>query len=558
MGAATAEVPALVEATSESGVTYRWRLGEGLQQGETTDAVVIFSPRASRAGIKGALLDELSGVLVLMPEGVKHEEKKAGEVSPSDISMAAAERLITEMAERERKGKWADIEQPPEFDCEMRDALAARGYLLEMGREYGVRRFFLVGVGEGAGFATLFAARFPALADGLVLVDVERCELAGTGEHGGGILQIPIVMTTTAGGKRGHETALLRAAYAENGHEMVRVCRVDGGDGSEKTAAEMADAVRRGVAWCDAMTRRGEGAADDVLSLSRGLADDPRWLGAARRSLERLLPKKEEEDESASDGAVMMDLSGVAIGKPGDMLDDVSEKVRGRAEEMIGLIDEQALRHVWTLRGGCADVKMFVLDGSAWLGHVAAIREEWRGVPLVERYLHECGYAAMVDAHNEAAAEMWEVWDGEAAGSVKDEGAFFRRATAAFGGCYASEYLPRDCEERLRGMYARREALGLDGEALEQFERVTLYAESMEKGRGYTAEVNTAWDVEGSVLGLVDPEENVWPLAGADAEEAGSESEETMGSEAADAEEKSASEKKAAPEEMEESDGVKW
>ncbi len=512
----------LYTTRSAEGIAYRWRLGEGTPLGETTDAVVIFGGMAIGDSFEAALLDELHEPLVLIPEGVTHEEEPI-EVSPTDISEEAADRLIAAM-EADERGEPGAQTPPPGFACDMRDALAVRSYLLEMGRTFGVRRFYLVGFGEGAGFATLFAGRFPALADAMVLVDAKRCELADLGEHGrgggGGVVHVPIVFIDTRpegdAPAASADTALLAAMYRLNTHEMVRVQRLEPAANEEAGARDAANAafVAEAITWSDAMTAWGEDAPARVLGGAEGLAggeDGGRWLGAARQALARLV-----ETPGTSQDEPGFESFGMAMTTPGEALEDVPDDTRAKAAAMIARIDEQALRHVWTLRGERRSVDTLVLDGSAWLGHVAAVREAYRGVPLVERYVHESGYAALVERHDAAVDALWEAWaaasvdDGEPEGSR--DARLFAEAVRLLGDCYASDFLPADLLPRLEGIYARRDALELSEEALEQYERVRLFAASMEAGRARAALIDKTWDAARPIAGLVRDDENIWPI----------------------------------------------
>jgi hypothetical protein len=88
---------------------------------------------------------------------------------------------------------------------------------------------------------------------------------------------------------------------------------------------------------------------------------------------------------------------------------NVDEKTLATAKEWIEKIEAAGASHVDASRHD-AKKKDVKLDDAPWIGHVVAMREDFRGVDSVEAFLREIDFDKQVDAQEKHARAALDAW----------------------------------------------------------------------------------------------------------------------------------------------------
>ena len=78
------------------------------------------------------------------------------------------------------------------------------------------------------------------------------------------------------------------------------------------------------------------------------------------------------------------------------------------------------------------------LDGKAWLGHLLPLREDFRGIESVEKFLTEIGFDKAAEAQAKAAKPLYDAWYGEG----KSESDCATAVLETIGKCFLVDGLP--------------------------------------------------------------------------------------------------------------------
>jgi predicted esterase len=410
---------------STDGLRFAWRLPEGFDPASGVDAVVLLHPRGADFRWGAATFTDVPEA----PPG------------PARTRLIISVDGTAPFAGRPNVRSW----EAQEFQ-----ALHFRDFLLQMTREFPVQRVFLAGQGEGGAFAVYFAMRFPALADGVVVQSAALFDGEPTGKT-----NIPLVFVH---GSSDSITPLARAfaarsAFEDAGSTSARV-RVAPGLNDFANPARIAE----GLDYAKGLRSMDEG---EVLSAARAIltpkpADEvgyrgPVWFAGARE--------------------VLLRLTGTGV----EPLEDVAAETRVSAQTLLDRIDAHAEAHLAVLRPVVGpSAALLGPDGGAWLGHLLALREDFRGVPAVEAFIAEIGFDAVQAEHRALAAEFRDRWDPDAG----EPGEQFAGAVDAFGGAFLSWTLPLDVGGRCRAWARRAGELKIPPETAAQVEVV----ENVDKG----------------------------------------------------------------------------
>lgn len=413
---------------SADGLRFAWRLPLNAQPSVAYDAVVFLHP--ARADFRWGL-DNLMGDPG--PAGAQHARIV--------ISVDG----VASLPGRENVRTWEGSDD---------QALRFRDFLLQMTRELPVQRVYLAGYGAGGSFAAYFAMRFPAVADGVVVQSAALFEGEPKGKtnvpmiflHGSADSVTPLAVAFDA-----------RASCEEAGTRTARV-RV------MPEYNDFASPVRIGEC-VDYLVGIRSNDAGEVLEAARAMltpkpADEtdyqgPVWFAGAREVLLRLTGEQEGVDEP---------------------LEDVPGATRAEAEALLKRLDAHAEAHLKILRPAVGqDAALLGPDGGDWLGHLLAVREDFRGFPGVESWIAQIGFDAVQAEHRRIAREFTEAWAPTAVGAEAER---MDLAAEAIPGAMLSWTLPLDAASRCRVWGRRATELKLSEESLKSLEAI----ENVERG----------------------------------------------------------------------------
>ncbi len=410
---------------TREGLRYTWTLPRDYKKGEGYDLVILCHPdRADfRWGTQNHPTPETAG-----DRGFR----------PGDIVVAI-------------DGTSADARTPDirSFEPGADAIIHFRDLVLEVSRTFPVNRIYLYGMGGGGAFVQCFAAAFPALADGMVAhgcAAPSDCVKKGTTPlvlmHGAKDLIVPLHVCFDA-----------RRAYADADHRNVRIRVLQSFNDfpNPVRASECLD-------WVKAMrTDDPAQALDSIRAMLTPKRPDEYeyrtcvWFGAAREALSRL------------------------VGAGENPIKNVPAETAAAARALIDRIEAEGARHVAVLRPlvDRAGLSAQPLDGKPWLGHLVALREDFRGVNSVEEFIAAIGFDALAAEHDSAAAGFAESWSPDG-----DPVAAFDEAVDAIRTCWLSQLLPMGIGPRMRFIARKADELKIAPDVMEKFE----YFQNWEKG----------------------------------------------------------------------------
>ena len=304
------------------------------------------------------------------------------------------------------------------------DAKAMHAFLGELRQEFKIDRIFLYGHSQGGFFVVYYAGEYPADVAGVVAHASGHWGWSKTGKpvkkvaisfmHG---TMDPVVPYRQSVGSRDQ--------YAKQSFPMLnlrRLSRYNHWPNGVRASEE--------VAWCDGMTtsqpEQALAAAEWILKPKP--ADEYQWqtvVGAAgaRAVLRRLV----------DDGH-----------KP---FSDVAPAVRKKAKTLIQELEKAGAAHVKALAAAVGkSVGSAKLNGKPWLGHIVALREDFRGVDTVEAFVKAIGYDAARKKHLKATKAIFDAWYSR----KKDDGKLVRAVLKTLPKVFLYEGLPPQLGKRMR------------------------------------------------------------------------------------------------------------
>lgn len=413
-------------ANESEGLRYTWRLPSTYTRGQSYDLVVVCHPAG--ADFRWAEAN-------LAPAAFR----------PSSIVVGVNGTSETDDGART-------------FRESRRDVIDFRDFVLEMTRSFPVDRIFLYGHAEGGAFVVFAASQFPGLTEGVV------ASASGIWDHTiivGGIHAVPIAFVHATSDPAVPYTKSIKArdTFAEAGHELLLLRRLDGCDHVPHAAL-----AGECIDWCAGMsTVRADtalAAAESLLNTDRKTidgCDTTNLFGGAYRILRRVTLETEHQVEESDDDQ------------------------RAKARAMLERIDAHAARHVELLRKDLKAPSDLVLglgdDNGAWLGHLLALREDFRGVPAVERFVEEIGFDQAAANQREAATNLLDAWYGP-----RPEKSKFEIVVTSLSECYLLDSLPTTIIAEMAKLHARANELQLTQEFIENYGAVETWAAARQHG----------------------------------------------------------------------------
>lgn len=338
------------------------------------------------------------------------------------------------------------------FLGEPKDAELFRDFLAEMRATFAVDSVFLYGHSQGGFFVPYYMGLFPGTVAGGVAhasgawnwskTPKELKKLALVFMHGS---SDPVVPYGQSPGSRDY--------YVEKGFALAHLRRL-------ANYNHWPNAVRatEELDWCQGMTCADprEALACALAMLRAKPADEYQWtsvvdFSGARLVLERLL------------------------GKGPAPIADVPEDVAKDAREWSARIDEAGEAHVKELRPLLPKKGALALDGKPWLGHLLPLREDFRGVEPVEKFLAEIGFDKAAEAHAKAAKPLYDAWYGD-----KTEAACAEAVLESIGKCFLVDGLPANLRERMQAWKSKK--VEVSPKAARKWADWELYAKGLDDG----------------------------------------------------------------------------
>jgi predicted esterase len=350
------------------------------------------------------------------------------------------------------------------------DADAFAAFLAEMRAVFHPAHVLLYGHSQGSFFVCYFLGEHPDLVDGVVAhasgvwtwtrysADVSRVPIVLM--HGTADPVVPYAQS--AGG---------RDWYIQQGHSMVQLRRLPGynhwpnGD----RASECLD-------WCIGMG-----------------TDDPARALATAESVLRLKGRDEYGYESAPWFSGAMDVLRRFQDKgPRPFAKEALEKagpaLMARASALAQRVEAAGAAHAAKVREQVKSRDDLKLDGRPWLGHLLALREDFRGVEGVEALARELGLDAAAGERARAAGPLLAAWHGQGPPAEK-----FRAAAEALPACFLYDGLPADFGAQMERWFRASAENGLGADAGRLYGAVARWRSGRDEGLKEYGEIWSAW-----------------------------------------------------------------
>lgn len=338
------------------------------------------------------------------------------------------------------------------FLGEKKDADAFAAFLGEMKSAFAIKDVFLYGHSQGGFFVVYFAGEHPGLVAGVVAhasgswnwskmtAPVKKVAIAFM--HG---TLDPVVPYWQSPGARD--------AYVKEGFKLVHLRRL-------QDYNHWPNAVRANecLDWCEGMTTSDPATALDAVKriLEPKKADEYQWttvvgFSGAREVLRRF------------------DGKGVAP------LANVDPKLLASAADLAKKVEDQGAKHVKALEKDVPSKDKLKLGGD-WLGHLIALREDFRGIESVEAYIKKIGYDDALEAESKTSGEIFRAW------KTNDSKKTFETVVESIGGAFLVEGFPVELTSKMDEWKAQAKTLGIGDKSLKKYADFAAWKSGWEKG----------------------------------------------------------------------------
>lgn len=351
------------------------------------------------------------------------------------------------------------------FSSEKKDADAFQTFLVEVTNTFGVERVLLYGHVEGGTFALYFAGEHPEMIAGVVAHDgapIAPPKLAPEAPK-----PVIVFMHGTIDPDDFFAHSLdARAAWSKAGFPLVHLRRLEHAsyEPNPRRANEELD-------WCDAMTTaKPEVALGVAIELASVSKSDPSRM------------------QTATDFGGTREILRRFEGKGPAPFAAVDANNAARAKELTEKIEAAGAQHVLALKKAIPKKKDLKLDGKLPIGHLAAMREDFRGVESVEAYVRDLGYDALFESQQKPANAILDVWRKN-----KEPKVTFDVALENLSKAWLYEGLPPDFAETLRAWKRDEKKLGLSSRGLKSWPVLDEWQRSWDDGLKEYAEIWKEW-----------------------------------------------------------------
>jgi len=349
------------------------------------------------------------------------------------------------------------------FLGEKKDVDAFHELLVELRERFAVDRVFLYGHSQGGFFVAYYAGERPEDIAGVVA----HASGAWSGSKTtGGVRDLPIVFLhgtadpvvpyTNSTGTRDH--------YRKQGLDLARLRRLPGYN-------HWPNSVRAGecLDWCAGMV-----AKDAAYAFSR--------------AEELLRPKGKDsvEYQTAVDFAGAASILERFTAKSPRKLEKIPKAAASAAKALLAKVDAAGKEHRQKiqkgLRGGLR------LDGGAWLGHLLAVREDFRGVPSIEELCAALSFDERAAEHAAAARRALAPWYDD-----RPPAAIYSAAVEEIPNAFLSDAWPVGYAEKLVEWHAAAEANAIPAKDRARFAAVEAWRRGLEEGEKAYRELWLGW-----------------------------------------------------------------
>lgn len=351
------------------------------------------------------------------------------------------------------------------FLGDKKDVDAFQAFLVEMRQTFAVDHIFLYGHSQGGFFVTYFAGEHPEMISGVVAhasgawnfakMSKDEHKVAIAFMHGTADPVVPFRQSPAA-----------RDTYEKAGFELVHLRRLENYN-------HWPNAVRANetLDWCQGMTtdKPEEALAIAIDILRDKKTDEYRWEAPVGYSAARDVLRRLE-------------------GKGPVPFKDVPEVTASQAKTWIANIDEAGALHVATLKKELARRKDLKLDGKPWLGHLIALREDFRGVESVEAYVKEMGFDETLATQTKAVEPVMTAWYGE-----KPPKAIFESVVDVLAKTFLFEGYPPDLAAKMKEWKNDAAKLGITPKVLKKYPDFEAWQAGWEDGSKQYASVWKKW-----------------------------------------------------------------
>lgn len=418
-------------AKSSGGLRYTWVVpAEPRPEGE----------RAMTVLLHGTGLDHRWG----------HANHPAGSFRPHDVVISVEGTSPGQGESRLFLGKKEDVE-----------SFAA--FLAEMRTKFAVDRVLLYGHSQGGFFVAYYAGERPETIAGAV------AHASGTWSGTrtkGGIEEVPLVFlhgtadpVVTYGNSVG-----TRDSFVKQGLDLVRLRRMPGYN-------HWPNAVRTAecLTWCEGMVTKDAGYA----------------LACAE---ELLRPKGKDSVQyrMAVDFSGAASILGRFSSKSEHALGKTPSGAKKRAQVLMRAIEKHAAEHRKKIQNGLR--KDLRLDGRPWLGHLLAVREDFRGVPTIEELAKAVRFDERRAEQAKAVGRMLSPWyDGKPPAEI------VAAAVRELPDAHLHDVWPVGYGEKLTEWLAAADEHGIDPKVRAQGAVVEAWRKGLEDGREAYRETWLEW-----------------------------------------------------------------
>lgn len=340
-----------------------------------------------------------------------------------------------------------------------KDAEAIADFIVEVSKAFHSNRVYLYGHSQGSFFVCYFLGLHPELVDGVI---AHASGVWTWTQYNADVAAIPIAFlhgTNDPVVPYGQSVGG-RDWYRDQGHRTVQLRRMPGynhwpnGD----RASECLD-------WCIGMRTDDPAqalAAAEAMLRPKGVDeygfDTAPWFSGARDVLRRFegggpRPFDSSSPEKAGTG------------------------VKDRARELTARVEAAGTAHVAKLREQIKSRDDLKLDGRPWLGHILALREDFRGVESAEAFRKELGYDDLIKEQTKTARDFLMVWWDRRTPAEK-----FAAATTALPDCFLLDTLPSGMGNQLETWFKAAEENRLAPDAARAYAPVAQWRSAMSEG----------------------------------------------------------------------------
>lgn len=341
------------------------------------------------------------------------------------------------------------------FLGEPKDVERFHEFLEEMKERFGTDRAFLYGHSQGSFFALHYAGERPADLVGVCAHASGLWNWSKTGRatkdvaiaflHGSADPVVPYGQSVAARDHlRGLGLPLLHLRRLQSYNHWPNAVR------SDET-----------LGWCEGMTCPDPARA---LALAERLAtakpaDEYQWttvpaFAAAREILRR-----------------------IETGKPRPFGAEPDARTKAAAKALAARIEAHAKEHVAALKKQLPAKKALVLDASSdWLGHLSALRDDFRGVDVVEAFVAELGIDELALRHAKESGKLFEAWYGD------DPRATCEAALEVLPRAFLVDAYPPDLAEAISGWRGKAKDWRLGKKELAALELAEAWAKGRAEG----------------------------------------------------------------------------